>query len=374
MYVWSPSCLPFSSSAVMLGLPAAATNVGNQSMPDTMPFSTLPAGTLPGQRRIIGTRKPPSSAVPLPPANGVWPPSGQVKFSAPLSVVKPMIVSSSRPLSFRYFITEPTMSSICAMPASWMVQLLSELRSALYFGDRCVTTCMRVGLSQTKNGLLSARALSMNLSVKSRISSSTVSIRFGQSSPASSIFCLPIAPQRGCTVESSALVAHECTMLRAPTVGLQRLRVSRMAMVFHRVEVIEVAEELVEAVHRRQELVQVAQVVLAELPGGVAHRLQRGGDRRRLRRHADRRARLADRREAGADRQLAGDEVGAARGAARFGVVVGEAHAFGREPVEVRRAHRHDALVVGADVRPADVVAHDHDDVGLLARRLSKRR
>ena len=53
-----------------------------------MPFSTLPAGTLPGQRRIIGTRKPPSSAVPLPPANGVWPPSGQVKFSAPLSVVK----------------------------------------------------------------------------------------------------------------------------------------------------------------------------------------------------------------------------------------------------------------------------------------------
>ncbi len=71
----------------MFGLPAAATNVGNQSMPETMLFSTLPAGTLPGQRRIIGTRKPPSSAVPLPPANGVWPPSGHVKFSAPLSVV-----------------------------------------------------------------------------------------------------------------------------------------------------------------------------------------------------------------------------------------------------------------------------------------------
>ena len=95
-----------------------------------MPFSTLPAGTLPGQRRIIGTRKPPSSAVPLPPANGVWPPSGQVKFSAPLSVVKPMMVSPSRPLSFRYFITEPTMSSICAMPASWIDQPFSELRIA----------------------------------------------------------------------------------------------------------------------------------------------------------------------------------------------------------------------------------------------------
>ena len=36
------------------------------------------------------------------------------------------------------------------------------------------------------------------------------------------------------------------------------------------VEVVEVAEELVEAVHRGQELVAVAEVVLAELPGGVA--------------------------------------------------------------------------------------------------------
>ena len=44
-----------------------------------------------------------------------------------------------------------------------------------------------------------------------------------------------------------------------------------MGRVFHRVEVVEVAEELVEAVHGRQELVAVAQVVLAELAGGVAH-------------------------------------------------------------------------------------------------------
>ncbi len=156
-------------------------------------------------------------------------------------------------------------------------------------------------------------------------------------------------------------------MLRGPTGRLQRLRIVRMARVLHRVEVIEVAEEFVEAVHRGQELVQVAQVVLAELAGGVAHRLQRRGDRRRLRRHADRRAGLADGRQAGADRQLAGDEVGAARRAARLGVVVGEAHALGRQPVEVRRPARHDALVVGADVEPADVVAHDEDDVGLLA-------
>jgi hypothetical protein len=81
-------------------------------------FSTLPAGTLPGQRTIAGTRKPPSSAVPLPPANGVCPPSGQVKFSAPLSVVNARIVLFVEPVVLQYFMTEPTMSSSCAMPAS----------------------------------------------------------------------------------------------------------------------------------------------------------------------------------------------------------------------------------------------------------------
>ena len=60
-----------------------------------------------------------------------------------------------------------------------MVQPFFELRIASYFGDRCVTMCMRVGLSHTKNGLSSALALSMNLRARSRISSSTVSIRLG---------------------------------------------------------------------------------------------------------------------------------------------------------------------------------------------------
>ena len=38
----------------MFGLPAAATKVGNQSSPEMIPFSTLPAGTLPGQRTMAG--------------------------------------------------------------------------------------------------------------------------------------------------------------------------------------------------------------------------------------------------------------------------------------------------------------------------------
>ena len=136
----------------------------------------------------------------------------------------------------------------------------------------------------------------------------------------------------------------------------------------HGVEVVQVAEELVEAVHRRQVLVQVAEVVLAELPGGVALRLQRGGQRAGLVRQADIGARLAHGGQPGAKGNLAGDEVRPARRAACLGVVVGEHHALCGQLVEVRRLAGHDAAVVGADVEPADVVAHDDEDVGLLAR------
>ena len=69
--------------------------------------------------------------------------------------------------------------------------------------------CMRVEFHQTKNGLSSLWALSMNLSAASVISSSTVSIRFLVSGPVSSIFCLPTLPYWGSTVGSSTSVAQE---------------------------------------------------------------------------------------------------------------------------------------------------------------------
>ena len=146
-----------------------------------------------------------------------------------------------------------------------------------------------------------------------------------------------------------------------------------MARVLHRVEVVEVAEELVEAVDRRQELVQVAQVVLAELAGGVAHRLQRRRDGRRLAGMpigAPAWPTVVMPVRIGSSPVM---KFGAAGRAARLGVVVGEAHALGGEPVEVRRPPGHDALVVGADVEPADVVAHDEDDVRFLCSGLAER-
>ena len=144
-----------------------------------------------------------------------------------------------------------------------------------------------------------------------------------------------------------------------------------MRRVFHRVEVIEVAEELVEAVDGGQELIQIAEVVLAELAGGVALRFERGGDRASLCWYADLGTGLADRGHAGANRKLAHDEVRATRRATGLGVVVGEQHSFLGELVEVRRPPGHHAAMVGADVPHADVIAHDEEDVGFLVLRLS---
>ena len=97
--------------------------------------------------------------------------------------------------------------------------------SAWYLGDRNVQTCMRVVLCQTKNGLPSVLALSMKSHEALTSTSSNVVMSYlalgvmscmfgtldmsgyGASGPSSTIFCLPILPQRGCSVGSSVSVA-----------------------------------------------------------------------------------------------------------------------------------------------------------------------
>ncbi len=149
----------------------------------------------------------------------------------------------------------------------------------------------------------------------------------------------------------------------------QILRIVGMERVFHRVEVIEVAEELVEPVHGGQELIEIAKVIFAELAGRVALCFERGGDRASFRWYANLGARLADRGHAGANRQFAGDEVRAASRATCLGVIIGEQHAFLGKLVEVRRPPGHHAAMVGADVPHADVIAHDEEDVWFRAVR-----
>src|SRR6185436_14543522 len=102
--------------------------------------------------------------------------------------------------------------------------------------------------------------------------------------------------------------------------------------------VIEIAEELVESMRRREELVAVAQMVLAKLSCHVTERLQHVGDRRVFRLQSDIGARQTNLREACPDRRLAGDERGAARRAALLPVPVGEVAALFGNAIDVRRA------------------------------------
>src|SRR5215469_7829554 len=106
---------------------------------------------------------------------------------------------------------------------------------------------------------------------------------------------------------------------------------------------VQVTEKLVEPVQGRQVLVEVAQMVLAELPGCIAKLFQHGGQRHGLIRNAHVGSGLTHRRETGAERYLASDEISPTRGADRLGVIISKQHSLGSELVEVRRFAGHNA-------------------------------
>jgi len=127
--------------------------------------------------------------------------------------------------------------------------------------------------------------------------------------------------------------------------------------------VIQVAKEFVEAVNRGKVFVQIPEMVFAKLPCGVPDSFQNGGQCASLRWNPDIGAGLADRGETSAERNFTGDEISATRRATRLGIIVREPHALAREPIQVRCFAGHDTLVVGADVEPAYVIAHDEQDI-----------
>src|SRR5271166_4171144 len=109
-------------------------------------------------------------------------------------------------------------------------------------------------------------------------------------------------------------------------------------------------------------LVAVSEMVLAELPGGIAVCLQHVGDGRVERAEPELRSRQTDLRQAGADRRLSGDKSGSARGAALLPVPIGEQWCArrswrdpaGGSPARVSRSGRSVARVAG---RKATTVA-----------------
>src|SRR4029450_9129357 len=94
---------------------------------------------------------------PLSPRNGQVPPSGQVNFSAPLSVANTTTVLSAIPSSSSLASSSPTTQSSSCMPSAYTPRpVLSFQRS-----DRRVQTCIRVVLCQSRNGMLASWAGSM---------------------------------------------------------------------------------------------------------------------------------------------------------------------------------------------------------------------
>ncbi len=232
-----------------------------------------------------------------------------------------------------------------------------------------VQTCMRVALNQTKKGFSAFvgaidefRGMPVDLLVNGRHAAARQGpgindLLLAYSAPFG-VDCL-VVDIRGRAVQHPA---------RA--IVLFELRVLRVVIPFRLllgVQVVEVAEKLVEAVHRRQMLVVIAQVVLAELAGGVALLLEQIGDRGRPVGNAMRRAGHADRQQSRPERVLPQNERGPPRRAALLRVKVGEHRPFLGHPVDVRRPVSHDSMIIRADIMNADVIAPDNQDVGLLA-------
>src|SRR5262249_54366230 len=105
-----------------------------------------------------------------------------------------------------------------------------------------------------------------------------------------------------------------------PELGI--LRIVRILRLLFGVQVIEVAEDLVEAVNSRQVFIAIAEMVLAKLACRITEVLKELGDRRIFRAQADRRAGKADFGQAGTNRRLPGDECGPAGRAALLAVEV----------------------------------------------------
>jgi hypothetical protein len=159
------------------------------------------------------------------------------------------------------------------------------------------------------------------------------------------------------TARAEGLVEVRKILLRG-IVGLLRILFG--------VEMVEVPEEFIEAMIRRQHMVQVTEVVLAELPGGIALIFEERRNGHAFVRHAYRRGGNPDLGQAGAIHTLPRDEGRSARRAGLLAVGIGEQHAFLGDAIDVRRAIAHQPMCVATQIRLADVIAPDHQNIGLV--------
>ena len=101
------------------------------------------------------------------------------------------------------------------------------------------------------------------------------------------------------------------------------------------------------------------------MAGAVALGLEQGGDGGVFASEAELGSGQAHLAETGAIHALAGDEGGAASGAALLGVIVNELGTFFGDPVDVGRFVAHQAVAITAQIALADVIAPEDQNVGL---------
>ena len=258
----------------------------------------------PGQRITIGARMPPSQVLSLPPLNGVTPPSGKVMVSAPLSVVNTTIVLLSWPMSSSFFSTTPMLSSICFMPASLTPQSLPpgspdhgqvlvrqhgrdvHARRVVPGEERLVGLLRVVAIEEIDdlgrdflvNGLRSLKG-QRSLVLARLFGAGAVGrrarehrTRWRQADRGLGIHRAGNLGQAG---DRRVLAWRRERLLGRGLVDVGE------AHALHRIEVIEIAPEFLEAVRGRQRVGVVAQMVLAELAGVVAEIEQELGKMRR---------------------------------------------------------------------------------------------
>src|SRR5260370_18528053 len=112
-------------------------------------------------------------------------------------------------------------------------------------------------------------------------------------------------------------------------------------------------------------------MVLAELARAVAQIVEERGERWCAGAEVGWAARELRRDHAGAQGIHAREEGVAPGGAALLSVIGHEHRAFVRNPVDVWRFPDHQAAMIAARLHPADIIAHDEEDVGFLVLRLS---
>src|SRR5882757_526604 len=132
---------------------------------------------------------------------------------------------------------------------------------------------------------------------------------------------------------------------------------------------VEVAEELIEAVHCGQRFVAIADVVLAKLPCGVSKVLEQATHGRIELAHAHWCAGKPHLCKSAANAMLAGEKRCATCRARLLTIVMEELDTLSADAVDVRGLVTHERIRVGADVRDADVIAEDDQDVRPPGRR-----